>query len=117
VQNVKPGTVVQGAIWLDAATGLYKQSIAVQGGRPIVTSVTAAQMHGEVFTDVYFVVEHQPNSCSEYPADGGIVFEDIAIAWESGASPAWAVKQFKPACNSQGKVLNASSLQFTWSTA
>ena len=116
VQNVKPGTVVQGAIWLDAE-GLYKQSIAVQGGRPIVTSVTAAQMHGEVFTDVYFVVEHQPNSCSEYPADGGIVFEDIAIAWESGAKPVWSVKQFKPACNSQGKVLNASSLQFTWSTA
>ncbi len=58
-QNVKPGTLLQGSIWLDAASGLYKQSIAVKGSKPIVTTVTKAQMHGETFTDVYFVVEHQ----------------------------------------------------------
>ncbi len=116
MQNVKPGTTLVGSIWLDEASGLYKQSIAVLGERPITTTVTKAQMHGETFTDVYFVVEHQPNSCSEYPADGGIVFENIAVAWESGAAPAWSVKQFKPACNSQGSVINASTLKFTWDT-
>ena len=117
VQNVKPGQVVEGAVWLDSASGLYKQSIAVQGGKPIVTEVTKAQMHAETFTDVYFVVEHQPNSCSEYPADGKITFENIQVQWDSGKQPQWTIAQFKPACNSQGKVLNGTALEFTWSTA
>ena len=117
VQNVKPGTVLQGAIWLDSSLGEYKQSINVLGGRPIVTTVTKAQMHDEVFTDVYFVVEHQPNSCSEYPANGEVVFQDISVVWSSGAAPAWTTAQFKPACNSLGHVVNASTLKFTWNTA
>ena len=117
VNNVKPGQVIEGSIWLDGASGLYKQSVNVRGAKPIVTTVTKAQMHSETFTDVYFVVEHQPNSCAEYPADGGVVFENIQVQWESGAAPAWKIAQFKPACNSLGKVLNASALQFTWDTA
>ena len=59
----------------------------------------------------------RPNSCTEYPANGNIVFYDISIEWESGAvlTPAsWSVQQFQPACNSNGKVLNATSLEFTW---
>ena len=36
-----------------------------RGSAPIVTKVTKAEDHSEVFTDVYVVVEHQPNSCAE----------------------------------------------------
>jgi hypothetical protein len=118
VDNVKPGQEVVGTVTLDPSTGLYTQSIKVAGGKPISTVVTKAQANGEVFTDVYFVVEHQPNSCSEYPADGKILFENIAIEWEGSPSkvPAWNVSQFKPACNSRGSVVNSSSLLFTWDT-
>jgi len=116
VANVKPNTKLVGSIWLDESTGLYSQSIQVVGGKPIVTTVAKSQMHGEIFTDVYFVVEHQPNDCSEYPASGKIVFENIEVSWEGGGVPAWTVAQFKPACNSLGKVLNSSSLEFTWIT-
>jgi hypothetical protein len=77
VKNVKPGQVIQGAIWLDSTSGLYHQSINLLGQKPIVTTVTKSQMHSETFTDVYFVVEHQPNSCAEYPANGNIVFQNM----------------------------------------
>ncbi len=117
-QTVKPGDVVLGTI--EYQTGnVYKQCISLVGGRgkPICTQVTKTQTYGEVFTDVYFVVEHQPNSCSEYPANGQVTFTNIQIAWESGAKPIWEWHTFQPACNSAGKILNQSAVQFTWSTS
>jgi hypothetical protein len=116
VAPVKPGDMVTGSIWWDAAKKTYMQSIARKGNKAITTTVAIKNLHGETFTDVYFVVEHQPNSCSEYPANGGVVFHDIAIAWADGHSPDWAVHQFKPACNSQGKVVNATAVSFSWDT-
>jgi hypothetical protein len=32
---------------------------------------------GKTFTDAYFVVEHQPQDCEQYPANGYIIFDDI----------------------------------------
>ena len=116
VENVKPGQVVFGSIQWSAKDSSYSQSIWVAGGRPITTKVGAKNTDGETFTDAYFVVEHQPNSCSEYPANGGVVFSNIDIAWEDGHAPVWTTAQFKPACNSQCVVKNATTLQFTWDT-
>ena len=116
VDNVKPGQLVTGSIVWDASSSTYSQSIWVKGGKPITTKVSAKNEHGETFTDVYFVVEHQPNSCAEYPANGNVVFQDIAIAWADGHAPAWTATPFKPACNSKGVVNNASTVTFTWDT-
>ena len=118
-ETVTPGQLITGGIQWDATTQLYSQWIAVDGGKPISTTVSKKNANGELFTDVYFVVEHQPNACTEYPANGFITFNNISVAWESGAkvTPAsWSVNQFKPACNSQGIVLDASTVKFTWDT-
>ena len=114
VDQVVPGDVLVGKIWWNGKT--YQQSIEKKGSKPIVTTVSVSNLHGETFTDVYFVVEHQPNSCSEYPKNGNVTFTDIAIAWESGATPSWTTSQFKPACNSLGKVISNTELLFTWNT-
>lgn len=37
--------------------------------------------------DSYFVVEHQPSSCDQYPANGNVVFEDIHIELEVSGCP------------------------------
>jgi hypothetical protein len=118
-ETVTPGQLITGGIDWNDVTKMYTQWIAVDGGKPISTTVSKVNEHGEIFTDVYFVVEHQPNSCTEYPASGSITFNNISIAWESGAKvtpDSWIVKQFKPACNSHGLVGDASSVKFTWDT-
>ncbi len=54
----------------------------------------------------------------QYPANGGIVFEDISIAWEyEVTTPTWKATQFQPACNCQAVVLSPSSIKFTWDTS
>lgn len=68
------------------------------------------------FTNVYFVVEHQPNACSEYPANGFIDFTDITIVWEGGGAPTWTAQQFQPACNSQATIVSPSHVRMTWTT-
>ena len=119
VQNVAPGDKIFGFIVWNAATSTYTQTVALAGGAPIATKVSVKMLHGEVFTDAYFVVEHQPNTCKEYPANGGIQFDDISIVWANGApltTDSWTVAQFQPACNSKGAVKSASSIAFTWDT-
>ena len=69
----------------------------------------------KVYTTVYFVVEHQPDSCDQLPADGTIVFTDIAVQWEGKTvDPAWKAFPFQDACNCTGVVVSPSSLAFTW---
>ena len=120
VAPVTPGQVLVGSVTWDAATGTYSQSIARKGSKPITTRVTKAQEHGEVFTDVYVVVEHQPNVCSEYPSNNNVTFTDIQIAWESGAPltlSSWTVAAYKPACKSIATALAADKIMLSWASA
>jgi hypothetical protein len=143
VAPVKPGDVVYGNVTWDATTGTYTQQVGKSGSKPIVTKVTKAEEHSEVFTDVYVVVEHQPNSCAEvrgrsgsaraggrtrgrartyvlpsqYPSNNNVTFTDIQISWASGAPltlASWTVAAFRPACSSVAKMLSANSVQLLW---
>ena len=118
-KTVTPGQMITGGIEWSDVTKMYTQWVAVDGGAPITTTVTKNNLHGETFTDVYFVVEHQPNACTEYPSNGFIAFKNISVSWESGAvltPSSWDVQEFKPACSSAGSVIDAQTLKFTWDT-
>ena len=117
-QTVRPGDVIVSSTVYDASADAYTLFIANtnSSGKGITSRRSGSK---QLFTDVYVVVEHQPNSCSEYPASGGMVFSDISIAWDGqlAADPKWTAQQFKPACNIQAAVLSPSSIGFTWATA
>lgn len=78
--------------------------------------------------DAYLVVEHQPSSCSQYPASGSITWTDINVVWEGGESlsvgssgvrstgPKWTAHTFQDQCNTLGHVLPNGDVKFTWST-
>lgn len=67
------------------------------------------------YCDVYAVVEHQPNRCSQYPADGKIIFTDFHITVSDKAiTPKWSAHQYKPKCDCKAEVLSSSSVEFTW---
>lgn len=115
-RTVKPGDNVTASIVYSATDGSYTQYIS-SAAHPAPITMNVPPFNAQTFSDVYFVVEHQPNACSEYPANGFVVFRDISIEWDGGArTPAWSGHQFQPACNSQAHVVDASTLKFTWST-
>lgn len=60
-----------------------------------------------------------PSPSAEYPANGGIVFSNIVIAWEGvvSSNPAWTAQTYQPACNSLAKVVDNSTIAFTWDTS
>jgi hypothetical protein len=73
----------------------------------------------QVYSDVYVVVEHQPDSCSEMPASGAMVFDHVAIELDGAlVQPKWEVVQgSKPACDCKAEAVDAATVKFTWSTA
>lgn len=90
------------------------QNMNVSGA--ILTNTRPARAN-QTYTDVYFVTEHQPSNCNQYPANGQVLFTDIEIAWNGvTTTPTWSAQQFQPACNCQAKVVSPSSILFTWTT-
>ncbi len=48
---------------------------------------------------MYFVIEHQPTTCDQYPASGLITFTDINVMWEGkSAEPAWQAFTYVSCC-------------------
>jgi hypothetical protein len=52
--------------------------------------------NNQVESDVYFVMEHQPDSCDQLPADGAITFNNIYVelAHEPIPAPQWQAIQY-----------------------
>ena len=115
--QVNPGDIIDASVTFVQKDNSYTQSIAKRGGGAPILSPTPV-LNNELYVNVYFVVEHQPNSCGEYPADGIWTVQNITVAYDNAVlkDPKWTCKQFQPACSSQGKVIDANTLEFTWTT-
>lgn len=116
--TVLPGDIIKSSCSYEASDDMYTLVIS-NSNRTGATITSRRKGSKQLYTDVYVVVEHQPNSCSEYPADGGVIFSDISIAWDGQVStnPQWTAQQFKPACNCKAAVISPSAIGFTWDTA
>jgi hypothetical protein len=115
---VKPGDVIYSELSYDSSSNSYNMLISNTNSSSAVVKSVRPVIDQQTYTDVYFVTEHQPDSCTEYPASGGIVFYNIHIAWENRlVVPAWEAHTFQPACNSQAHVISPSSVAFTWDTS
>jgi len=117
--TVQPGAVLFASVTYDQSSNSYIMDIQNQNATGQRVRSKRPIKYSEVYTDVYVVTEHQPNSCSEYPANGGITFYDISIAWENvvSADPNWQAFQYQPACNSQAHVVSPSEVSFSWDTS
>jgi hypothetical protein len=76
-----------------------------------------AVYNDQIYTDAYFVVEHQPDDCGEYPSNGQITFTDIHIVWEKPNPVKWQGFTYQDACNCQPIVQSPTAVQFTWNTS
>ena len=112
---VAPGARVTSNIHTSGAR--YRMSIG-----PVVdyqSKYTYTYMDTEpnkTYSDIYVVVEHQPESCSEMPASGTMVFDQIAIELEGElVTPKWEVLQgSEPRCGCTAEAVDAATVKFTW---
>jgi len=114
---VSPGNHIYAYVQYDPSLDSYNMYISCQETGWSVTNNIPVE-DGKIYTDAYFVVEHQPDDCGQYPANGQITFTDINIELNNKpVTPSWKGLQFNPACNSTPHVLSPSSVQFTWDTS
>eukprot|EP00753_Platysulcus_tardus_P001035 PLAT10981.1.p2 GENE.PLAT10981.1~~PLAT10981.1.p2 ORF type:complete len:257 (+),score=105.20 PLAT10981.1:39-773(+) len=115
--TVKPGQTVQSYIKWHESQNSYELGIGcVETGKWIVNFLEVE--NPVTYTDVYFVVEHQPQTCAAYPANGNVVFRDIAVEWEGKPStPSWKGYKYKDDCDCTPDVVSSSELKFTWQTS
>eukprot|EP00755_Sulcionema_specki_P004986 Sspe_Gene.31513::Locus_15538_Transcript_1_1_Confidence_1.000_Length_737::g.31513::m.31513 len=101
-QTVQPGDTIYSTLTLTEGGKKMRMVIGkVNGPAPIVSvrDLTASTP----YTDLYFVVEHQPEKCSEYPANGKITFSNIYVELDGKpATPQWEQVKYEDACNCKG---------------
>eukprot|EP00754_Rhynchopus_humris_P038940 Rhum_TRINITY_DN21579_c0_g1::Rhum_TRINITY_DN21579_c0_g1_i1::g.174317::m.174317 len=114
-QTVQPGDKVYSRLTMEKP-GQYKMVIGkVGGGDPIVS--TRQGTINKPYSDLYFVVEHQPSSCTQYPASGTISFENINVeVAHEPVVPKWEQVKYQDACNCTGQTIDPRTLKFTWDT-
>ena len=67
-------------------------------------------------TQAFFVVEHQPRSCQQFPKSGNVTFRDVYVEvdYEPVAAPVWVAQQEKPACASAAAVVDSATAVISW---
>jgi hypothetical protein len=106
-------------------TNVSAQIVTTDGGKTYTMSVFALGHTWNLtvptyksdgpFVNVYFVLEHQVDSCSQLPSSGSLTYSDIQI--EFGGKkvvPTWTAHLERPVCNSHVQVLSPTSLKIAW---
>jgi len=117
VGQVSPGNTVYAYVSYNPSSHSYDMFIACkETGWSVKSNIP---IEGDkVYTDVYFVVEHQPDDCGEFPTNGEIVFANITVAWQNTVQkPAWNAQTFDDACNCTPSIIDSQTLKFTWQSS
>eukprot|EP01124_Arcella_intermedia_P017389 TRINITY_DN24156_c0_g1_i1.p1 TRINITY_DN24156_c0_g1~~TRINITY_DN24156_c0_g1_i1.p1 ORF type:complete len:242 (-),score=21.28 TRINITY_DN24156_c0_g1_i1:44-769(-) len=117
--QVNPGDKLVSTIAYIKGSNSYTMTItSTQQQQTIVYNYPLKAAQTEVESVGYFVLEHQPDTCDAYPANGECTFTDISVEvnYQLVSNPKWVAFQKAPACNSQATVLSSSSIKFTWDT-
>jgi hypothetical protein len=66
----------------------------------------------------YFVLEHQPDSCSELPPNGKVSWTNISVEVNNIVvqNPVWVAQEENPACKSKAVVNSPTSIDIVWGT-
>eukprot|EP01102_Stenamoeba_stenopodia_P003819 TRINITY_DN13955_c0_g1_i1.p1 TRINITY_DN13955_c0_g1~~TRINITY_DN13955_c0_g1_i1.p1 ORF type:complete len:239 (-),score=55.72 TRINITY_DN13955_c0_g1_i1:92-808(-) len=114
---VSPGNTIFASVEYVKESNSYSMYIECKETGFSTTNVIKVE-GSKIYTDAYFVVEHQPSNCDQYPENGEIIFSDINIELEgTPVTPQWQAFKFRPACNSTAEVLSPSAVKFTWNTS
>ena len=103
-----------------AANNSYSMYISNNAGKTISWNYKIEAKQGSTPESTgYIVVEHQPESCAMFPANGNITFTSIVVEVEGEVvtNPDWVVAEETPACESKAVVVDAETVMLQWSAA
>lgn len=116
-ETVSPGDVITSSVIYNKAVHSYTMRIASkQLGKTITTEYALLSAQTEPESAAVFVLEHQPETCHAYPANGQMSFEHVHLEVDGKwvEHPEWRALQKNPACGSQALVVDSQTLKFTW---
>jgi hypothetical protein len=115
--DVSPGDAVSGGVELLANHSYNMWVQADSTGQRITSNIAISG--DRIYTNVFFVLEHQPELCAAYPSNNEVVFTDIVVerAGKVVADPKWIPATFKPACSSNTTIVSPTSVKFTWDSS
>lgn len=118
--QVQPGDTVTSSVTTSDDGSSYDMTIAsAQLGRSITTKYKILSQQAGTESVAYFVLEHQPETCRAYPANGECTFENIYVEVEGQLvqDPLWEAKQERPACGSKTEIVDSHTIKMTWDTS
>ena len=79
--------------------------------------LSAAQSATE--STAYFVLEHQPNRCSQLPPNGIVTWSNISVEvnGKKVEAPRFRAEQESPVCGSKVEIVSPSEITLTWDAA
>lgn len=85
-------------------------------GRVMSRNLTVTPVAGDgPLVNVYFVLEHQPQTCAQLPPSGSLSYTDIEI--EFGGKrvvPNWTAHVKRYSCSSRAVMVNATTVKIVW---
>lgn len=113
--TVKAGEVITAAVDFKASDNSYEMSMSSSSGGSISYNYPLRSAQKTSESVGYFVLEHQPGNCDEYPPNGKVTWTDIKIEVDGDTAGAkWEAKQEQPACSSKVTVVDQSTIELTW---
>ena len=114
--RVKPGDVVTASIGYNRDNSYTMNMTSKETGQhsnfryPLMARQSATESVG------YFVLEHQPEHCAQFPPNGLVRWTDVAVEVDGKvvSEPIWTAVQERPACNSTAVVLDPKTIEIRW---
>ena len=118
---MQPGDTIVSSVTFKEADNSYDMYIySTQLNKGITTNYKLLAEQGKKNESVaYFVLEHQPDTCRAYPADGECTFSNIKVGVDNilVQNPQWVAAQEQPACGSKAEIVDPATIKFTWNPA
>ena len=118
---VSPGDLITASVaCVDETCRAYDMALASRDlGKQTSYRYALEDGQSAAETTAYFVLEHQPTGCAQYPPNGRALFTNVTLEvdGELVPEPAWRAEQESPACNSSAVVIDSQTLAITWDAA
>jgi hypothetical protein len=115
--KVQAGDHISAWVAFKSSDRSYDMSITSKNlGKTYTHNYKLRSAQKTVESTAYIVIEHQPSSCGQLPADGHITFTNIEVEVEGTklSSPKWTALQERPACGSKAVVIDSHTVELQW---